>query len=545
MIRHRLSWVLILLATTIILQAVGAAVALRQAQQQIVGGRIASDIHRSFVELSATKQRLHTWVAQITLGGGGDSAERDRLMEQMREIVSRLQNLTQAAQDSKQGTQYPQEQMQRQESLNKLAQSMQVLETAIYQASPLQADMPAKTAWEALTQLFEYAGGHDLRQLIGQSIARESVAMTRERAAADEGLARIRLLWLGGACVLVLLALAATVYFGRALRRPLDALTEGAQELAAGQWQHRIALHGKDEFSAVARSMNGMAQQLEQHHQQEAQARSQLEDLVKARTEALAQANESLRQTDVRRRQLLADISHELRTPTTAIRGEAEVTLRSRSSSEADYREALQRIVQTSRELGAVIDDLLSMARMDLESLSLVREPMELSLPLMDAWNQASALAAASGVRLLCEPAQPMAGRVMGDRQRLRQLILLLLDNAIRYSHAGSTVRLAVNQVQASDEAPSLWRISVTDEGIGIPAAELSQVFQRHFRGEQARQHRASGSGLGLPIAMTLAQAHDGQITLASQPGQGTQAEIFLPALLPFDETGPQTGMSL
>lgn len=531
MLRHRLSLVLILLATTIVLQSLGAAVAMWEAQQQIVRGRIASDIHSGFVELSATKQRLHTWVAQLTLNGGGNSADRDRLIDQMRLSLTRLQALTQAAQDSGLATAQPQEQTQRQESLGRLGESIHILQAAVYDARPLELDLNARKAWDTLAQLFEYAGGHDLRLLIAESIARESSAMVRERAAADQALARIRFLGMGISALLALIALAATVYFGRALRRPLEALAHGAQTLARGQWHHRIALHGKDEFATVAKSMNGMAEQLEQHRLREAAERSQLEDLIKARTAELYQANESLRQTDERRRQLLADISHELRTPTTAIRGEAEVTLRSRTLTEADYRDALERIVQTSRQLGTVIDDLLSMARMDLESLSLVREPIELSLPLTDAWNQASALAANGGVRLQCEPPLPVAGYINADRQRLRQLILLLLDNAIRYSYQGGTVTLKIGRLDTPNTSQVQWRVQVVDEGIGIPVADLPLVFQRHFRGQQARHYRAAGSGLGLSIALTLAQAHGGQLSITSEEGRGTQAELILPGL--------------
>ncbi|MBS7808733.1 HAMP domain-containing sensor histidine kinase [Variovorax sp. PCZ-1] len=538
MIRHRLSWVLILLATTIVLQAVVAVFALREAQQQIVRGRIASDIHRGFVEMSATKQRLHTWVAQLTLGGGGDVKERDRLLGQMSLTLTQLQALTQAAADSSLASDQPLEQRQRQEALDQLSKTIPILQAATYQARPTPANLQAQQAWQALTQTFEYAGGQDLRQLISQSIVREQAAMERKRSAADQALTQIRLIWLGMAALLALLSLAAMVYFARALRRPLEVLTGGAQALAQGQWQHRISLRGKDEFALVATSMNGMAEKLEQHHLQEAAKRTQLEEQVKERTTELHLANESLRQTDVRRRQLLADISHELRTPTTAIRGEAEVTLRGASRTSEEYRDALGRIVQTSRELGAVIDDLLSMARTDLESLTLVREPIDMALPLADALAQAGALAAANGVRMVCEPPESVTGRVLADRQRLRQLLLLLLDNAIRYSHSGGTVTLHVSLQAARPSQPAQWRIVVADQGIGIPEDELPLIFQRHFRGQQAREHRASGSGLGLPIASSLAQAHGGKLSLSSQLNQGTQAELILPALA-FDPSLP------
>jgi signal transduction histidine kinase len=317
------------------------------------------------------------------------------------------------------------------------------------------------------------------------------------------------------------------VYFGRALRRPLDALSAGARALQQGQLQHRIDLTGGDEFAEVARSMNAMAEELELHRQREVQQRQVLEATVRERTAELHQANESLRRTDVRRRQLLADISHELRTPTTAIRGEAEVTLRGRERPVGEYREALGRIVEISRQLGGVIDDLLAMARTDMETFSLARQPVALQTPLLDALSQAAAVAAEHGVVLKPESQPAVAVRVFGDAQRLTQLLMLLLDNAIRYSHPGGLVRWRM------DVHNEVVEVRVMDEGIGIAPEELSQVFERHFRGDHARRHRASGSGLGLPIARALAQAHGGSLELLSPcpeaGGRGTCALLRLP----------------
>jgi signal transduction histidine kinase len=325
------------------------------------------------------------------------------------------------------------------------------------------------------------------------------------------------------------------------LRRPLDALAAGAQALQQGQLQHRIELGGRDEFADVARSMNAMAEELEQHRVREEQQRHLLEATVRERTLDLHRANQSLQNTDVRRRQLLADISHELRTPTTAIRGEAEVTLRGEDRPAGEYRDALRRIVDTSRQLGAVIDDLLAMARSDMETLSLVRQPIALQQPLQDALSQAAALAGEHGVTLVA--AGPLPGRltVFADAQRLTQLLLLLLDNAVRYSHPGGTVRWWVRSDGAAVE------VQVADEGIGIPAQELPQVFERHFRGAAARRHRASGSGLGLPIAQALAQAHGGTLTLHSplsrhdgQPA-GTRVTLRLPLWAEPGDPAPGT----
>lgn len=527
MFRRRLSVVLVFLAAAVVLQAVAAVFAAREAERQVVRGRIASDILQRFVELSATKQRLRSWVTQHQIGAGGDLAERDALEQRLRAALAELGELTRQAADIGMTAGAGDEQAARQAALQVLERSVASLSAAIRQTPLLPPEIPARQAWDTLTAVFEQAEGQDLRRMVAASIEREMAAMERERAAANQSLSRMRAWWMGTALVLALGALAATVYFGRALRRPLDALSAGARALQQGQLQHRIDLTGGDEFAEVARSMNAMAEELELHRQREAQQRQVLEATVRERTAELHQANESLRRTDVRRRQLLADISHELRTPTTAIRGEAEVTLRGRERPVGEYREALGRIVEISRQLGGVIDDLLAMARTDMETFSLARQPVALQTPLLDALSQAAAVAAEHGVVLKPESQPAMAVRVFGDAQRLTQLLMLLLDNAIRYSHPGGVVRWRM------DVHNDVVEVRVMDEGIGIAPDELSQVFERHFRGEHARRHRASGSGLGLPIARALAQAHGGSLELVSpchEAGdRGTCAVLRLP----------------
>ncbi len=526
MFRRRLSLVLVLLAAAVVLQAVAAVLAAREAERQVVRGRIASDILQRFVELSATKQRLRSWVTQFQIGAGGDLAERDALEQGMRATLGELTALMQQASDKGLAVQGTPEQAARQDALQVLHQSVDTLSAAIRRKPPLSPDVQAREAWDALTAVFERPQGRDLRQVIAQSIQREQAAMERERAAANASLARMRAWWMGTALLLVLGALAATLYFGRALRRPLDALTAGAQALEQGRLQHRIDLPGRDEFAEVARSMNAMADELEQHHRREAQQRQLLEATVRERTADLHQANDSLRRTDVRRRQLLADISHELRTPTTAIRGEAEVTLRGQDKPVSEYRAALTRIVDISRQLGKVIDDLLAMARTDMETFSLVRQPLALRQPLLDALSQGAALAGEHAVSLEAEGQSAENIKVFGDAQRLTQLLLLLLDNAIRYSHPGGVVRWRVE-----DQGDAV-EIRVTDGGIGIAPDDLPQVFERHFRGGAARRHRAGGSGLGLPIARALALAHGGTLELLSPcnaAGGGTCAVLRLP----------------
>jgi signal transduction histidine kinase len=532
MFRRQLSGVLLFLAACIVLQGVGAVFALREAERQVVRGRLASDIHQGFVQLSATKQHLRSWVTQHKIGAGGNPAERDALLQQMQRCLGELALLAQTSAAMGLDGRDSEEHLARTDAVQVLGQNVHALGQALAQVKTLPADMPARMGWDTLSEVFEKSEGRDLRELIAQSIQRESAAMQRERQAADATLARIRWLWVGMALSLALLALGATVYFARALRRPIDELVQGAHMLRQGQLQYRVPLDDQDEFSDVARSMNAMAAALEKHQQQETEHRQRLESQVRERTSALHEANQSLQQTDTRRRQLLADISHELRTPTTAIRGEAEITLRGGERPAGQYREALQRIVATSRQLGSVIDDLLAMARSDMETLSMVPKRVDLSKPLADALAQAQALAGERHIQIDAQAMPAQAVYIMGDAQRLCQLLLLLLDNAVRYSHPAGCVNL--RWWRSEEESPTLV-LQVIDHGIGIPAEELHQVFDRHFRGRTARLHRAAGSGLGLPIAKALAQAHGGSLTLESPAdeatGQGTRVQLRLPLL--------------
>jgi two-component system OmpR family sensor kinase len=531
MFRRRLTLAFALLAAAVVAEGLLAVWALHAANHQVLRGRVASDIHVAYVKLSAHKQRLRTWVSQLQMGAGAEPAVRDQLLADMRDGVALLQALAQQA-VALDGAQVSgplaAEHAQRQDSLSVLANSLFSMAQAVQQARVLGPDTDARQAWQELTDVFDVSQGRNLRTLLAQSMAREAVAVARERQAADASLARMRLLWLSTAATLALLALLAAAHFTRALRRPLLALSAGTQALERGDLAHRIPAVGQDEFSDLARSFNRMAYELERHRSAEADVRHRLEDLVTARTADLQDALETLQQVDTRRRQLLADISHELRTPTTAIRGEAEISLRGREKSSDEYKAALERIAHTSRQLGRLIEDLLTVARNDIDALALRRQRLDLGQLLTEAVEQARALAFERHIRIeVTAPAHPVW--IAADAQRLRQVLLIVLDNAVRYSRPGGHVRLLLEVANVGNELVGQARISVQDHGIGISAADLPHVFERHYRADNARTHRADGTGLGLAIGAALSHAHGGQLTLQSTPDRGTTAELLLP----------------
>ncbi len=203
-----------------------------------------------------------------------------------------------------------------------------------------------------------------------------------------------------------------------------------------------------------------------------------------------------------------------------------------------EYKASLLRIVDAATHLGVVIDDLLMMARSDIDALAFSRVPLNASEPLRDAIEQAQALGRERGVRVESPLGDTSGVPVLADAQRLRQLFTLLLDNAVRYSHPEGLVQVRTRQV-ADQEAGLLWELSIADQGIGIDADELPRLFERNFRGTRARLHRGDGSGLGLPIAATLARAHGDRIDVNSQPGRGTAITLRLPILIEARDAAP------
>jgi len=215
----------------------------------------------------------------------------------------------------------------------------------------------------------------------------------------------------------------------------------------------------------------------------------------------------------------VSNASHELRTPLTLIKATAEVGLRQQPG--VSQREALQDIRQECDYMNRLVDDLLLLSRMDTHRLKLSREPIEL-MPLLDeVKSQAEKLAADRGVQMVEGPLQ---GSVSGDPTRLRQALLILLDNALRYTPSGGTVRL---ETQANGRQ---WQILVSDTGYGIPARDLPHIFDRFYQVSRPEVDDNRSNGLGLSIAKGLMEAQGGSISIDSHEGAGTRAILSMPA---------------
>jgi two-component system OmpR family sensor kinase len=223
--------------------------------------------------------------------------------------------------------------------------------------------------------------------------------------------------------------------------------------------------------------------------------------------------------SETRVRQFVADASHELRTPLAAIRGYAELTRRSRAATPPDVAHALERVESASARMTTLVDDLLLLARLD-SGRPLASASVDLSRLAVDALTDAHA-AGPDHTWVLDLPDEAVT--ITGDASRLHQVLANLLANARTHTPPGTTVTLRLSTVDGWAE------LAVTDNGPGIPEKLQPDVFERFARGDGSRSRAAGSTGLGLAIVAAVVDAHRGQVTVTSRPGQ-TQFVVRLPA---------------
>jgi two-component system, OmpR family, sensor kinase len=359
-------------------------------------------------------------------------------------------------------------------------------------------------------------------RLIRQMIKDEAAEVDAVDVAAARTISTVR--WLALALVLVTIAITAGALFTllSRLQRPSRALVTGTGRLAAGDLSHRVHVDGHDEFADIAANINAMADQLQRHRDTLQAGNESLEQLVAERTTALQKANTALQASDQTRRRLFADISHELRTPLTVIKGEAEIAMRGQPKLPEDYQAALMRIIEQANHTAAMVDDLLFIARSDAGETRIKMQAVALVELVERVCGDAEALASEKDLTIRLQSTVEDAV-VTGDPMRLRQAIMILIDNAVRYSPKHSPVEVTVSPATGGVQ------VQVSDNGIGISADEVDRVFDRFYRGGGADRYHGGGTGLGLPIARAIIEAHGGTITLASRPGEGTEVSIVLP----------------
>ncbi|MCS7219744.1 MAG: HAMP domain-containing histidine kinase, partial [Anaerolineae bacterium] len=322
-----------------------------------------------------------------------------------------------------------------------------------------------------------------IRLTSGQIIGVVEVGQSLEGL--DATLRTLRLALLVGFGAALLLAALVGAFLARTALRPVDEITRTARQIAAGKGSaelgRRISIHQpNDEVGRLASTFNEMLERLER----------------------LFQAQQ----------RLVADVSHELRSPLTTLRGNLDLLRRGAIEDPQVREEALAAMEAEAARMSRLLSDLLLLAQAD-AGVQLQFRPVELDTLLLEVYRQALVMAAG---RVQVQLGSEDQALVMGDADRLRQLLLNLVENAIKYTPPGGKVTLSLAR------EPGWVYVTVADTGIGIAPEDLPHIFERFYRADKARSRAMGGTGLGLSIAQWIAQAHGGQITVESRLGEGS-----------------------
>jgi signal transduction histidine kinase len=296
----------------------------------------------------------------------------------------------------------------------------------------------------------------------------------------------------GGCLVLALLLALATAWFlSLKFTRPLNTMKDTAEKLAAGDYTARCYIQQNDEIGELAATLDSMAGRLEE-------------------------ADRETRQTEKIRKEFIANISHELRTPVTVVRGSLEALRDKVVTEPADVERYYDTMYDETLFLQRLINDLLDLSRLQNVDFPIDKEPLNFCEVVQGAVRSARHLAREKNITINCETDTPIY-KMTGDFGRLNQMLMIFLDNAVKFSPENSSV-----EVKLANR-----RLTIADHGPGIKGEDLLHVFDRFYktRGE----HNKSGSGLGLAIAREIAERHVIALSMQSEYGKGATAVMELP----------------
>jgi signal transduction histidine kinase len=291
------------------------------------------------------------------------------------------------------------------------------------------------------------------------------------------------------------IALVIARWVARGMTQPLRDMAQAAHRMETGDYSQRVTTQSRDEVGQLAVAFNRMSSELES-----------LERL---------------------RRELIANVSHELKTPISALRAHLENLL---DGVERPDPETLQIMLAQSERLGRLVDQLLDLSQLESGDVPLERGRVELAPLVAEVLSEIEVARPDRGVRLADAVPEDIPP-VFADRERVHQVLFNLLDNAVRFTPAGGRVTVSASRHDGSVD------VAVADTGPGISAEDLSRVFERFYRVDRSRSRDDGGTGIGLAIARSVVEAHGGRIWVESEPGRGSTFTFELPAAAPPTET--------
>ena len=531
MYRRRLILSLGAFLLIIVAQSSIALWAFDSVNRHIDGARVSQQMLNELLEFRADSKRLKVWLAEYLITDKRETGPRDELFVRMLAQLERLQaladlRLSQGLQDERSELT-----MEKAENIDLLRGNVESLQRGL-QTREIERLQTDAERWQTLIVLFDKFQGTDIAELVNESIVLQQARTGQAEISARQALRLAFISLLTSVALALLLFVALGTRLSRHLNQPLERLLAGTDRIARGDYSQSIPETGSTEFANLARRFNRMARAVQQAEARQRQLQDATEDRVRERTSQLEEVVNQLQEAEARQQRFVMDISHELRTPTTTILGEAELALRS-SPPDDPRRQNLDHIVECCRALSSRIDDLLMLGRGHhaLVSVRLRSQPLGAVYAHIAERieRQVSHHPVTLTVRPLVvdsfgkDPAAVERWTLLVDLDKLDLVCRIITENALQYRCDSAELELRGEVMEEQ------LQIELIDQGLGLRPEEADQLFQRHFRGSAARAQRPDGLGIGLPIARSLMRAHDGEIRLEPNQPRGARVILTLP----------------
>ena len=300
-----------------------------------------------------------------------------------------------------------------------------------------------------------------------------------------------------GTIAAVIIALIVAYFVSRSITQPIRQVKETARQIARGDFSKRVRIKSKGELGELAESLNTMADELQQKM-------------------------ENLKQLDRVRTDFVANVSHELKTPLTLIKGYIETLQNKAIDDKEKSAKFISIIKEHSDRLGYTIDDLLSLSELELSKDCVNRTELNLK-EVIDEISLGFGQALAEKQQSLTVSTQGDDFSIQADRNKIEQVFVNLIDNAVKYTKESGRIEILLR------EQGQTICVTVQDNGIGIPKEHRNRVFERFYRVDKARSRELGGTGLGLSIVKHIVLAHNGKIAIESEPNKGTTVSVTFP----------------
>ncbi len=507
-----------------------------RSQYHIEKGQVANKLVTEMIDLAGNKQRLKVWLAQYLLTGDSSVQVKEDLNAKMLASLESIRlYLDRDLELSKGSLEEVRTILEQKERLKTLEINIASLRTELEKIRGDQVGGDSGQIWKTLIDVFDNLQGADLRRLIADAIQIQKIRASAAETAAQQSIEEFNSAIYILSILAVMTGVALSFLMVQRLRRPIDALMQAALAVKQGRLDQRIQNIEASEFGVLAERFNEMAAEIERSRKSDLETKQQVERQVEERTQELQSALERLQRNEAERQMFLMNISHELRTPATAIIGEVEVTLREKEPTPQIYRETLDTVASIGRQLALRVEDLLVLSQSEAQSLRCsVR--FQQFVRLRESLDEAVLLVDPRRARSIQVEVESLAResflRVGFDRQRFTQLMVVLLENAVRYSPKGTKVLVHLR----ADEPTERLEIRVVNQVSHDENLNLQLLKNRHYRGDLARRVRPDGLGIGLSIADAIIKSHGGELVFEMTSDQTFVAKFDLELKGPQDE---------